>query len=179
MKQTTFRLDFGLKKPVRVLHLSDTHFCVADERDCVRKRELAKKREHAFGIPTEELSSLWRESVAYGKSHDDLILHTGDFCDFVSVRLLEMLHEEMSGGEFFFAVGNHEFCQYVGDLDEDAQYKLRSVEEVRLASPNGLYFASRVVGGVNFVALDNSYYLVTKAQREMLEAEVAKGLPVA
>ena len=41
-----------------------------------------------------------------------------------------------------------------------------------------LYFDSKIAGGVNFVSLDNSYYLIEEAQTQMLKAEISKGLPI-
>ena len=38
-------------------------------------------------------------------------------------------------------------------------------------------FESRIVGGVNVIALDNSYFIWTEAQFEKLQREVSRGLP--
>ena len=43
---------------------------------------------------------------------------------------------------------------------------------------NDIRFSSRVMHGVNFVALDNSYYRVEPWQLRALKAEVEKGLPI-
>jgi len=57
--------------------------------------------------------------------------------------------------------GNHEFSQYVGEAEEDEAYKAQSFAAVQGVYPNDLVFASRIVHGVNFVAVDNTYYRFT------------------
>ena len=41
-------LHIGADKPFELLHVSDTHIALADERDDQRKRELAAARSKAF-----------------------------------------------------------------------------------------------------------------------------------
>ena len=69
-------------------------------------------------------------------------------------------------------------CACVGEAKEDAAYKAASYARVQSAYPNDLTFASRVVNGVNFVAVDDVYYNVTARQHELFKAEVEKGLPI-
>ena len=72
----------------------------------------------------------------------------------------------------------HDYSKYVGEAKEDEAYKQDSYDAVQAAFPNDLRFASRVIGGVNFVAVDNVYYNFTERQLEQMKAEMAKGLPV-
>ena len=65
-----------------------------------------------------------------------------------------------------------------GIVGETLPYKMESIEKVRMCSPNDLYFASRIVGGVNLVTLDDSYYTVTRTQLELLRREAEKGMPI-
>ena len=44
MDLQTYRITAGLEKPLTLLHLSDTHICLADERDNERKNRLAQSR---------------------------------------------------------------------------------------------------------------------------------------
>jgi hypothetical protein len=76
------------------------------------------------------------------------------------------------------SAGNHDYSKYVGEAKEDEAYKQDSYEAVRAAFPNDLRFASRVIGGVNFVAVDDVYYNFTERQLEQMKAEMAKGMPV-
>ena len=180
-------LKIGLKTPVKLLHISDTHFCLADGEDDPRRRALAVRREKEFGVPTARLLESWCELIRYGRERCDLIVHTGDLIDFVSHANLAMMKERLRDADIFFAVGGHEFIQDLDELiemgnrgivGETLPYKMESIEKIRMCSPNALYFDSRVVGGVNLVTLDDSYYTVTRTQLDLLRREVAKGLPI-
>ena len=52
----TTKLSLGAEKPFRLLHISDTHLCLADERDNERKNNLAEGRKKVFGDRTENVS---------------------------------------------------------------------------------------------------------------------------
>ncbi len=178
MKYPKITLHIGLPKPLRLLHLSDSHLCLADERDDERKRQLALSRAAEFEkIPGETLRLL-EEAVEYGRKHCDLIVHTGDFIDFVSHPNLELLRKHFRGPDSLLAVGNHEFSLYVGEAWEDEAYKKQSFDRVQQCVGNSIDFASRVVNGVNLVAVDNSYYLFAERHLEMLKREAAKNLPI-
>ena len=176
--KTTVRI--GLDAPVRVLHLSDTHFCKADEFDSERVHGMAARRlKNAFlHDGADRIQEYWDEAVAYAREKNLPILHTGDLIDFLSHGCGAFAKELLKDVECFFAMGNHELCHYVGEAREDFSYKM---EQLPIAQPffkDPLLFASRIIGGINFVALDNGYYLFTDWQRERLEYEVSKGLPV-
>ena len=42
------RISIGVAKPLRFLHVTDSHLISADERDSERKRELARQRREAY-----------------------------------------------------------------------------------------------------------------------------------
>ena len=172
IRQITVKI--GLSKPFKVLHVSDSHVCLADGRDNERKRQLAAIRAGYFPRARASIAA----SVAYAKAHGELFLHTGDLEDFVSAAGLDMIRETFRGIDCIAAVGNHEFSQYVGEAREDAAYKAVSFGRVQAVWPNDPLFYARVVNGVNFVAFDNVYSYTVPSQLERLRAEVAKGLPI-
>ena len=49
MEIRQFRFHVGLPREVRLLHTTDNHLCLADERDGARKIALAKNRAEAVG----------------------------------------------------------------------------------------------------------------------------------
>ena len=108
-----------------------------------------------------------------------LLLHTGDLIDFTSKANYDAVAEHFAGRDTFVCAGNHEFLPYFWDTDrEDAAYKAKSYDEVQANYPNDPTFASRVVNGVNFVAIDDVFYYTTEKQAELFEREVEKGLPI-
>lgn len=168
------RLIVGAARAFRVVHLSDTHLTYADMRDGDRKVSLALKRSRIFPDAEDVLA----DAVKLSNELQLPILHTGDLIDFVSMSNLEKAGEFASMCDLFFAAGNHEFSLYVGETKEDANYRNQSLANVQAVFKNNIRMASRVIGGVNFVALDNGYYLFDNEQADFLRSEVDKGLPV-
>ncbi len=160
-------------KPFTVIHASDTHIVFADGRDGERKIKLAEGRKNTFPGADEIFDKL----IALQNETKGLLVYTGDLIDFVSVPNLEKAKLFSEKTDCFFAAGNHEFSLYVGEAKEDAAYRNQSLDRVQAAFGNDIRFSSRIVNGVNFVAVDNSYYLFEEWQLERLKAEVGKGLP--
>ena len=168
------KINIGLNAPVRVLHASDTHLTRVDEGDSERKRELAAMRAPGF-IYAEENLALTRD---YALREGLTVLHTGDLIDFVSCGNLKAARALCDECDVFLAAGNHEYSQYVGEALENEAYREQSLPTVQLAFNNDIRFAKREIGGVNFVALDNSYYKIDRPQLDSLKAAVAEGKPV-
>ncbi|MGN1346676.1 MAG: metallophosphoesterase family protein [Eubacteriales bacterium] len=170
----TSELNLGAARPFVLLHITDTHLTLADERDDERKRALAAKRSQCFGDGADALA--W--SAAAAREMGALLVHTGDLIDFVSEKNLDAAKKFTDENDCFFAAGNHEFSLYVGEAFEDEEYRNRSLAKVQAAFKNDIRFASRVVEGVNLVAIDNSYYRFDREQLNRLREEVGRGLPV-
>lgn len=168
-----FEVAVGAARPFDALQVSDTHIVRVDARDDERKMKLAAARSF-----TPFAEHYLDEAIVRAKARGEMLLHTGDLIDFVSAANLDLAEAHFAGNGWFACAGNHEFSKYVGEAKEDEAYKRDSFARVQAAYPNDLSFASRVVEGVNFVALDDVYYNVTAAQRTLFEQEVAKGLPI-
>ena len=129
MKIREITIPVGALEPFSVLHTSDNHICLADERDNERKRKLAEERGMAIskGHP-EQLTKKAEEIFAYAKEHQLPVFHTGDLIDFVSEANLDYARNLLKDADVFVAAGNHEFSQYVGEAWEDEAYKAQSFE---------------------------------------------------
>ena len=167
-------INVGATSPFKILHISDTHLVYGDERDGERKVKLAAGRAKLF-TKTEEVLS---QASELAKENDAVIMHTGDLIDFVSVANLERVEEFLDENDCFVCAGNHEFSLYVGEAWEDAEYRNKSLSTVQKSFKNDIRMSSRVINGVNFVALDDGYYLFEAEQLDFLKGEVAKGLPI-
>jgi 3',5'-cyclic AMP phosphodiesterase CpdA len=168
------KIEIGAKKPFRVVHISDTHLTYADMRDGERKVALSERRSQYFK-EAEDTLALAAETA---KRYDAPILHTGDLSDFVSLANLERVKRYVEENDLFMAAGNHEFSLYVGEAKEDAAYRNQSLAKVQAVYHNDIRSSSRVIEGVNFVALDNGYYQFDEGELAFLKNEVAKGLPI-
>ena len=167
-------IPVGATPPFTALHASDTHLTYADMRDGQRKVDLVAWRLPGFPHAEATLAELGELS----KEMNIPILHTGDLIDYVSLANLEAVKTFTDSYDVFMATGNHEFSLYVGEAKEDAAYRNQSLPAVQACFKNNIRMDSRVMNGVNFVALDNGYYLFEPEQFEFLKGEVAKGLPI-
>lgn len=174
MKILASEIAVGADAPFTLLHMSDVHLTFADGRDDGRKLELARSRAGYFR-QAEEYLALAAETA---RRENALIVCTGDLIDFVSEANIDAARSFTDVSDCFFTAGNHEFSLYVGEEFEDEAYRNRSLAKVQAAFGNDIRFASRVINGVNLVALDNSYYHIDRAQLDALKAECGRGMPV-
>ena len=170
------RINAGASAPFTALHVSDSHLTLVNDDDAgdTRKINLANSRSRTFPNAEPYLA----QAIATARANHELLLHTGDLIDFVSCGNLARAAQTFAADDWYASSGNHEFSKYVGEAVEDVAYKADSYDRVQAAFPNDITFASRVVNGVNFVAIDDVYYNVTAAQHALFEQEVAKGLPI-
>ncbi len=167
-------IQIGVEKPFSIIHVSDTHLTLCDGRNDERKNLLACAREKIFP-PAEDILC---EIEEYSKKNGFTIIHTGDLIDFVSEANLDRAKKFIDDNSVLYVAGNHEYSLYVGEAFEDEAYRNISFDHVQSFFKAPLRFNSAVVGGVNFVGIDNGYYLFDRWQLEELEREVEKGLPI-
>lgn len=165
------RLEIGLPTPIRFLHITDTHI--------TRDDPFGGRRTKTFDVDYEGCAEdYYFQALAYAQKNALPILHTGDIIDFFSAGNFDFIDRHFDGLDAIYAAGNHDFCHYLGKAKEDYDYKWEKMKEIAPHFKNNLYFDSRVIGGVNFVTMDDSYYMIGDGQIEMLKAEVAKGYPI-
>jgi predicted phosphodiesterase len=160
-------LDIGLGHELKFLHITDVHIALDDEGD---ERGRFQYFDHAL--------QYFEQACNYAKKNNLMMLNTGDFLDFFSSRNFEYADKYLLPTDTIYAAGNHDFCHWVGRATEDHAYKWNNIKHSAPHLPNNLYFYSRIVDGVNFVTLDDSYYLITDGQTDLLRAEAARGYPI-
>lgn len=169
MKLLKSTIHIGIEKPFTFLHMTDTHLHYNDDgSDHYRKRDF----NHDYAGCCVEY---FLEACRYARENNLPVLHTGDLWDFISDGNFQAAKQALSQIDCIYAMGNHELYY---DVDDDYHVKIAAVEQVAPQLPNDLYFYSSVIHGVNFVTLDNASYQITETQLDLLNAEVAKGLPI-
>ena len=180
LKSQKFHLHFGLEKPVRILQLTDVHLSLADDIDGDDMKERAAHRRDVFfreaEFPERDPVGYLEEAMEYSKEFDCTVI-TGDLIDFNSHANREMAKKILAGYDYLFCPGSHEFAPKVG-IHDTFEYKREHWDEVQSPFRGDMEFESRIVGGVNLISMDNSYYLWTQRQFDLLKQEVAKGLPI-
>lgn len=173
-------LHFGLEKPVRILHLTDAHLSIADDQDIEWCMQRAADRRNVFfkeaQFPERDPVGYLEEAMEYAKDFDCTVF-TGDIMDHAFHGSEVIAQKILAGKDYMFCFGNHEYYKYIapGKFTDDFPSVL---EEVQSFFRGNLYFESRIVGGVNIVCANNGAVQWTEEMLPLLEAEVAKGLPI-
>ena len=166
-------LKIGLEKPIKLLHVTDTHISDTDERDDERKRCICQN------FDSESIKKNFRDTIDYCNANCDMMVHSGDLITVTSPRSLEVVREYLDTcNNYTLITGNHEYSQYCGEAWEDITYKMNYYPQVRHYLKEDLLFTAKEVGGINVVGIDDSYYQVEPWQLWRLQREVQKGLPI-
>ena len=172
LKLTNVEIKVGLKKPMKFLHVTDSHLITWDERS-PKQEDIYKKRIKVFSLSRKR----WEMTLAYAKENNLPILNTGDVFDFTTPASIEFLKNEVLPNTRIYAVGNHEFSRYCGSQKE-VEHDAETVNAMQSAVSYDIGFSSHIIGGVNFVAIDDVTYQFTQSQVEKLNDEIKKGLPI-
>jgi predicted phosphodiesterase len=171
-------VHIGLDKPFSVLHITDTHLTAANPDEDEKKQELHKVRTQTFGGHQEEAL---RDSLDWARKHVDYVIHTGDLIDWQSEGNFDLV-KKYFGAQIIGNLGNHEYStnMWLSDpkFTETEEGKALSKPELSKVFPFDLSFHSQVVGGVNFIAIDDVYSTVTEEQVVRFKHEAQKGLPI-
>ncbi len=163
-------IDIGIEHPFKLLHITDTHVTRGDPTGLQAwwfNRDYEGCAEDYF-----------LRAMDYAKKNDLIVLHTGDLIDFQSEENFAFVDEHLRYVDYIYAAGNHDFYNHVERPVEDDENKRRKTPFIAPHIKSNLYFDSRIIGGVNIVTLDNTYYTVKEDQLEALKREVAKGYPI-
>ena len=169
----------GLEKPLTVLHVTDSHLSVLDQAEAQYHR-YSSRMDNAYRDhdPVAHFVELMKMAM---DRHVDLIVLTGDIVNNPSKSSVAFIRRtvQATGIRSLYVAGNHDW-HYEGM--EGAPDVLRETWMRESLAPlydgaNLLCYAVQL-GGVNFVAIDNSTYQVNEEQLAFYEQEVARGLPM-
>ena len=171
-------VKIGLPKPFSILHISDTHLCAAYPDELPYDLAAAERRMQTFGGKQEEAL---RDSLDWAKRNVDYVLHTGDLIDYQTEANFDLVRKYF-GDMAMGTMGNHEFSPTMWLTKEkvtfDDAWREKSRAALTEAYPFDISFSSKIVNGVNFVMLDDSFGTVSQSQVERFAAEAKKGLPM-
>ncbi len=176
----------GLADTVRLLHVTDTHLALIDERDadhveaCSGAHErFGARRLDADGnsVFTETTFDTMMAGATSMGTGIDLLAHTGDLIHFPSQANIERATAGLTstGLEFMYTSGNHDWLfagvENVAGLREQNWPSLDTLTGGRPSHE------VRDIGGIRFVAIDNSIYQVSEEQLEFATEQLAAELP--
>ena len=173
-------VDAGATRPFSLLHITDTHLTAAYDREPEAVRKLRDWRTRTFGGHQEEALA---DSLAWARKNCDYVLHTGDLIDWPSEANFDLVRKYFCGS-ICGSLGNHEIGWPRTPLNgkekglTEAMMREEWYGPLAKAYPFDLELQSTVVNGVNFVTVDDVFGTISERQRERLEKEFARGLPV-
>jgi predicted phosphodiesterase len=185
--EATLRLP-GLQKPVVVFHLADAHVSVRDPAEEAVWQYSARMDEgygtprahyqtKAKALPAERLRELLAAARA---AHVDLIALTGDIINNPSASSVRYVAQALRGTGLrsLYVSGNHDW-HYEGLPGSEEALRAEWTRQRLLPLYEGRnpLCSAMQVGGINFVAIDNSTYQVSPAQLAFFRQELARGLP--
>ena len=172
----------GLTQLVRVVHITDSHLCIVDERDSdhmamglVSREKFAGRRQDASGKNIHPEQSL--EETLLSNRDVDLLALTGDIVHFPSHANVETAAGLVarSGLPCMYTAGNHDW-RFPG-LDQGDGMRENFMPRLKPLHPDTDADNSvRDIGGIRFVAVDSSTYQISPSQLSFIAAQLADGL---
>ncbi|HTL53918.1 MAG TPA: metallophosphoesterase [Planctomycetota bacterium] len=180
----------GLQKPLRVLHVTDSHVSLVDPDDAAHlekatphREKFSKRRQDAQGNNVfTEVS--FAEAAQRAKAEKvDLLALTGDIVHFPSQANVHWIQSALSTAQVtsLYTSGNHDW-HFPGEVGRDELRDkfwpaLQPLYETNGKHANKPACGAREIGGVLFLAVDDSTYQITHDQLAFAKRELARGLP--
>ena len=150
-------INIGIREPFRVLQITDSHVVYDHPGKPTDRNEV-------FSVDYDRCwDDYLTQALRYAKENNLIIIHTGDIIDFISEDSLSYIKEKLEDVDYILAPGNHDYIHCWGEAEETDEYKEKTSKLIAPYISNNLHFYSRVINGVNFVVIDDSYYKITKA----------------
>jgi|SRR5690625_1187853 len=176
-----------IKEEVHVLLAADTHLWTDDERGDKYRKYSARMASAYHEVPHFETGKITNPQESFenileivDKKNYDLLALPGDIVSFPSEAAIDWVSQKLDGisTPYVYVAGNHDW-HYEGM--EGAQEDLRNewIErrlKVLYQGFNPMYH-SYEVGGVKFLAIDNSTYSISGEQLDFLEDQIKSRQP--
>ena len=178
----------AVDRRVRVLIAADTHLFADDQRGIPYQKysgrmAAAYNRTSHFqtGEPTDPNAS-FQQILARAQEQDvDLLALVGDIFSFPSSAAIEWVGEQLDRSQlrYFYVAGNHDW-HYEGMPGTLEELRATWIEKrLRpLYQKHDPLMSVHEVGGIRFLAIDNSYYQILPQQLEFFRQQVASGKPL-
>ncbi len=171
----------GLERELTILHLTDSHMTLVDDRDPEAVPYSKSRGPDLFfnhtpnGEPTHDVfDRTIRDAREMGV---DAGVLTGDIIDFPAWAGIEHVERGMKalGAPALFTAGNHDWhFQHMEWSDAVRQEYYPRLHALTNGTPS---CQSMELGGVRLITLDNSTYQISPEQLAFLRAELATGQP--
>lgn len=177
-----------IKKPIKVVHIADTHLFKDDERGIpyqVYSHRMAKAYNQTTHFKSQAKThpeEAFEQALEFAKKvNADVITLVGDIFSFPSEAAIEWVLSKLkdTGIPYLYTAGNHDW-HYEGM--EGSLNSLRDtwIERRLLPLYKGSHplMAAYDIKGIRFLAIDNSTYEINEKQFAFFKEQVASGLPL-
>lgn len=184
---TTIKVE-TLKKPLKVLQISDTHISLNSEADkkfdeyrLRMGRAYQSVKHYKTGEPTTPADCFKELMQLALKEKVDLIALSGDMVNYPSETDVTFVLNEVkaTGIPHIYVAGNHDW-HYEGM--KGTANVLRDEWCKKILKPlytGDIYNSSTIIGGINFVMIDNSTYQVNQEQLAFYKQQTKRPEPIA
>lgn len=177
-----------IKKPIKVVHIADTHLFKDDERG-IPYQEFSNRMAKAYNQTTHFITGLrtspeeaFEETLAIAKeANADVITLIGDIFSFPSAAAVEWVLSKLeeTGIPYIYTAGNHDW-HYEGMKGTLESLRDTWIEKrlLPLYQGNHPLMAAYDIKGIRFLAIDNSTYQINEEQLTFFDEQVASGMPL-
>ena len=170
--ETVIQIE-GLRQSVTLMHITDSHLHLADERDPEALEFIKSKKAKRPEVHEHFIEALTRSN----ESGVDATILTGDITNFPSWAAIDTIANGVArlSAPYLYTLGNHDwhfpfldwndatrdeyYPRFAGLIDGDPQCQVKEID------------------GVKLIALDNSNYQVSIDQVRFLKYHLATGAP--
>lgn len=177
-----------LSETVRILHITDSHVSVINEDEkqyhsySSRMDKAFRKVKHYRTKKKLTPGNMFLDLLDIAKEENvDLIVLTGDIVNNPSRSSISFIHESLKSTAipYIYIAGNHDW-HYEGMEGSDESLRQTWIENCLLPLYRGKtpLYSSTVIGGINFVAIDNSTYQVNEDQLRFYRTQIELNYPI-
>lgn len=177
-----------IKKPMKVVHIADTHLFKDDERGIpyqVYSNRMAKAYNQTTHFKSQAKThpeEAFEQALEFAKKvNADVITLVGDIFSFPSEAAIEWVLSKLkeTGIPYLYTAGNHDW-HYEGMEGPLDSLRDTWIEKRLLPLYQGSHplMAAYDIKGIRFLAIDNSTYEINEKQLVFFKKQVASGMPL-
>ncbi|UVI28010.1 metallophosphoesterase family protein [Paenibacillus spongiae] len=165
----------GLRREMKLLHVTDSHYSEADDRDEERIVADAERCRQVYGGRAMEH---FQQAIRHSNEWQaECTIFTGDIVQFPSVRNIEILEEQFGrlDSPYLYTLGNHDWLFTHHHPHDELRLSVYPMfNKVTAGNPS---YGVMNLDGVKLIVLDDSNYQINGEQLQFVRRQLAEGIP--
>ncbi len=178
----------GLKETTKILHMADSHVSVSDKEE-EKYHKYSARMDNAYksvphyktGKNTTPVHSFLELMELAKNQNVDMVALTGDIINNPSNSSVKFVLESLlkTGIPSVYIAGNHDW-HYEGMNGAMATLRQTWIKNRLLPLYRGSnpFYSSHIIGGINFIAIDNSTYQINEEQLIYFKEQTTLSIPI-